>query len=158
MFVRLWFEYSKAFVTHGSVTFDTSFTRLHGMFLKVWFFLLSRFFVFSNMSSVLTCSFIIWTLGWFLNFLIAISTGLPNFVVSPNIRFFGQIFRDLTAFLEAVAQKCSVKKLLLKLLRKHLCQRLLFVKVAGLTPFLKEHLRWMHFQKMSWSIQPPYQL
>ena len=130
MFVNLWFEYSKAFVKHGAVTFDTSFTRLHGMFLKVPFFLLSRVFVFSNMSSVLTCSFIIWTLGRFLNFLIAISTGLPKFVVSPNIRFFGQIFRDLTAFLEAVAQTCSVKKLFLEnsqKSRENTCARVSFL-------------------------------
>ena len=120
MFVHLWFEYSKAFAKHGAETFDTSFTRLHGMFLKVRFFLLS----------VLTCSFIIWTRGWFLNFWIAISTGLPKFVVSPNIRFFGQIFRDLTAFLKAVAQKCSVKKLFLEnsqKSRENTCARVSFL-------------------------------
>ena len=37
-------------------------------------------------------------LGLFSNFLIAISTGLLKLVVSSNVRFLGEIFRDLIAF------------------------------------------------------------
>ena len=53
---------------------------------------------------------------------------------------------------EAVIQKCSVKKAVLKnfakFTEKHVCQNLFFNKVASLakflkTPFLTEHLRWL---------------
>ena len=47
---------------------------------------------------------------------------------------------------EAVARRCSVKEVLrnfAKFTGKHLCQSLFFNKVAGLRPFLTEHLRWL---------------
>ena len=78
----------------------------------------------------------------------------------------------MNGFAEAVAQRCSVKKMFLEISQnsqenKHMCQSLFFNKVAGLrpatllknrlwhwcfpvnfakflrTPFLEEHLRWL---------------
>ena len=51
-----------------------------------------------NSWPTLILAFILWTLGWFSIFLIAISTELLKSVVSANLRLLSLILRDLTAF------------------------------------------------------------